>query len=257
MVSWTVAVFDCGSGAGRRRLLRRVERDHPVTVPVDRYSTTGAIETPDGPREADLAWLGRSLYLTTAGDPTPLVETTVDRWERAALARVDGDDRTVRDGHFLDATDAAGGHADRRFEGVPGEAGLGVLYALAMTEGFRFRPCASRVPAGTEGFPDAFVDPAAAVDDLDAFLDRAATATGVTPTETGLSLLRSDPAGEDRFVYDGPGAAGTLAVPFAPGEDTPAPTVETDGGAPVDGSPTGAGPDDDSLLDRARSLFSR
>lgn len=234
MGSWATVTFECESSAGRRRLLRLLERTHPVDVPVGRYSTTGTVETAGGTADADLAWTGRYLHLTTPGDPRPLVGDTVERWERAAVVEVDRASETVREGRFVDTTGPVSGG---RLRGADGWGGLGLLYALAMTHDFRFRPCASRSPPGTDvPLPNAFTDPAALVTDLDRFCRRLQAVTGVEPTADGRELLRSDPAGRDRFVYDGPGGSQALALretpPAADARDRR--LVETDGGEPVD-----------------------
>lgn len=235
MGSWAVMAFECERGSDRRRLLRWFERTHPVTVPVHRYSTTGALETPGGTHDADFAWIGRYLYVTTPGDPRAIVTDSVGRWDRAVVAEIDRASETVVDGRFVDATDGVTGH---RVRGAPGWAGVGLLYALAMARSFRFRPCASRAPPDSSTpHPTAFADPADFLADLDRFVDRMRAVTGIAPTDAGLTLLRSDPAGRDRFVYDGPGGSPTLdlGAEDSPRADADRPLVETDGGAPVGG----------------------
>ncbi len=230
MGSWAVVAFECRSSADRRRLLRWFERTQPVAFPVERYSVRAGVEAAGGHRAAEYAWLDRYLYVTTPGDPRPVVVRSAEagRWERAVVAELDRETDTVVEGRLVrTAGDAVDGAVVR---GARGLAGLGLLYALAVRRQFRFRPCAARTPPeAPDTYPDAFTDPADLTDDLESFVRAMHDCTGVAPTDDGRAFLRDDPAGRDRFVYDGP--AGSARLTDSRRDRAAAHTPDATGGA--------------------------
>lgn len=208
MGSWAAVAFECRDSADRRRLLRWFERTQPVEFPVERYSVRAAIDAADGRRRAEYAWLGRYLHVVTTGDPRPVVTRAAEtgHWRRTVVAELDGETETVVDGRLVRAADDPGAVDGATIRGVPGLAGLGLVYALAMRRQFRFRPCAARPPPDVSApLLDAFTDPADVADGLTSFVRAMHDRTGVAPTADGREFLRSDPAGDDRVVHDGPG----------------------------------------------------
>jgi|APHM01.1.fsa_nt_gi hypothetical protein len=260
MVSWAAVAFECRSSADRRRLLRWFERSHPVQFPIERYSVRAALDGANGRRPAEYAWLDRYLYVTTPGDPSPVVVESAEtgHWRRAAVAELDRETATAVEGRLLRASDTSDALDGTVVRGTRGLAGLGLVYALAMHRQFRFRPCAARTPDDAPGtYFDAFTDPATLADDLQSFVRSMADHIGVAPTDEGLDLLRSDPAGRDRFVYDGPGGRSHLASPerdaaadeqpnVATAESSSEEQLQTDGGCARDES---------SLFGRLRSVW--
>jgi len=200
MADWTVYCLECADVAARAALMDRFERDHGVAFPADRYSVTDAVDVGDGPLEADFAWVGRYLYVTTTAAADDLALGTMDAWERAAIgefaAASDAAEHVtlVLDADAGEAGEVAGG----RFRGREGFGGMDVLYTLAMSHQFRFRSYSALPPADhTAPHPDAFT----VVDAVETFVADMREATGVDPTDEGLAFLRSDPAADDRYVF--------------------------------------------------------
>lgn len=200
MTSWTVHCLECADVAAREALMDRFEREHPVAFPSDRYSVLDGLEV-DGDRvEADFAWVGRYLYVTTTGDAGDLAEDTMADWERAAVGAFDATTGTAEEVTLVLDPEAGGDGevAGGRFEGLPGLGGMDVLYALAMRNQFRFRSYSAEPPVAHRVLhPDAFT----VVDAVERFVEDMAEATGIEPTAAGLDFLRSDPADDDRYVF--------------------------------------------------------
>lgn len=273
MASWTVYNLECADAAARETLMDWFEREHPVAFPADRYSVIAEVDTGSGAVEADFAWVGRYLYVTTRTDGGDLLRETMDRWERAAVATFDAGSGTAEEVTLVLDADAGGDDeaAGGRFEGVEGLGGMDVLYSLAMRHQFRFRSYAGVPPARHRGVhPDAFT----VVDSVDSFVADMREATSVDPTDEGVAFLRADPAEHDRYVFGetyGPvdhefdtGATGPFDAGDADdGEDGE--DGETSGGLPGSGDvmePTERPTLDDadsgaSLLTRIRRLLGR
>lgn len=198
MVSWRVYNFECEDEAARETLMTWFEANHPVAFPDDRYSVFEQVDAGDRTTGADYAWLDRYLYVTVMGEAGSLVQETAGLWERATVAVFDGTTDTAQQVTFVLEVGDEGEAKGVRFEGVEGGAGNDVLYALAMEYGFRFRAYSGQSPT-TQGTPH----PGAfdAVEDVPAFVEEQAAATGVEPTESGRELLADDPAADDRYVW--------------------------------------------------------
>lgn len=263
MASWTVYCLECADDDARESLMDRFEREHPVTFPSDRYSVVAAVEVGDGPVEADFAWVGQYLYVTTTESADDLALETVDDWERAAIGAFDASDDVAEQVTLVLDADAgtddevAGG----RFRGVEGLGGMDVLYSLAMRHQFRFRSYSAVPPAShTAPHPDAFT----VVDAVETFAGDMAAATDVEPTDEGLAFLRSDPAAADRYVFGE--TYGPVDQAFGAMTSTVAdPAVRADEDLPVpedvldpDERPDVPSPEADcGLFARLRRLFGR
>jgi hypothetical protein len=137
-------------------------------------------------------------------DAEHLVHETVDHWERAAWAFLEATTETAQDVTFL--FDKGAGNPDeaaaRQFDGVEGLAGLDVLYALAATDGFRFRSYAAESPTTQiTPHPAALDAPPDLVDDVPSFVDEMEQVTGVEPTAAAWELLYADVAAAGDLAY--------------------------------------------------------
>lgn len=200
MTSWTVHCLECSDVAAREALMRRFEREHPVTFPDDRYSVVAEFESANGPVEADFAWVGRYLYVTTTEPAGGPARAAMDDWERAVVGEFDATANAAEQVTLILDPDAGGDDevAGGRFQGLEDLGGMDVLYALAMRNQFRFRSYSAVPPARhTAPHPDAFT----VVDAVEEFVADMAEATGVEPTEAGRAFLRDDPADDDRYVF--------------------------------------------------------
>jgi hypothetical protein len=203
-MSWWVYNFECTDVPAREALMDHFEREHPVEFPADRYSEFAEVNTPEGTTGADFAWIDRYLYVSVMADAEHLVHETVDHWERAAWAFLEATTETAQDVTFL--FDKGAGDPDeaaaRQFDGVEGLAGLDVMYALAATDGFRFRSYAAQSPTTQiTPHPAALDAPPDLVDDVPSFVDEMEQVTGVEPTAAAWELLYADVAAAGDLAY--------------------------------------------------------
>lgn len=200
MADWHVYCFECADVPAREALMERFERDHPVSVPKDRYSVRAAVTADGERRDAEFGWVGTYLYVTTTEEADDLVFGATEGWERAAIGEFDAGTGTAETVTLV--LDPAAGADDEvaggRFYGTEGLGGMDVLYALAMTHQFRFRSYTVTPPVRHRAnSPDAFT----AVDAVDRFVEDMAEVTGVEPTDAGRAFLASDPGTDDRYVF--------------------------------------------------------
>jgi hypothetical protein len=259
---WTVYCLECVDEDGRAALMDRIEREHDVAFPADRYSVTGALTRDGEAVEAEFAWVGRYLYVTTTTGVDGLFLQTVDDWDRIAVGEFDAATGTAEEVTLVLDTDAGGDDevAGGRFEGIQGMGGMDVMYGLAMRHQFRFRSYCGVPPVRhTAPHPDAFT----AVDGVETFVEDMAEATGIDPTDEGLAFLRSDPAADDRYVFGetyGPveesfAEADAAAAASDPADDEDLPTpgdLLGDGKLPADAPDRQGG-----ILARLRRLLGR
>lgn len=195
-MDWTVYNFECTDPDARDRFLDYFDREHPVDVPEDDEAVHEEVRDAAGETQgAEYAWLPDHdyLYVTSLAPVEGVLDMTAEYWDRAVEASFDSTTESLRTATLYEST-GDDPVAVGEYDGLPERGGAGLLWRLAVEEGFRFRAYSKGPPTTITFAPITSTYDVIPEENLEEFVTEFEEATGVDRTAEAMDALRDDPA---------------------------------------------------------------